>query len=150
LRAGGRAREALCATARAAAACSDVRELNTALDQHTVRLGDAANARVCGQLAEATDDSLKGVLGALVGGADPATRLRTLAATLKKANLAARDLVEAAILLAPERPMTYVTRALVRIELGDPEGAAADAGVVARESADTAEFLRHYLRLLFP
>jgi antitoxin component YwqK of YwqJK toxin-antitoxin module len=150
LRGEGRVREAICAAARAAAGSGDARELTAFLDETTIALGETASARACGELADATGESLAGTLGALVGGAEPATVLRTLASSLKNANLAARDLVEAAILLAPERAMTYLTRALIRIELGDPEGALADGDIVARESADTAEFLRNYVRLLFP
>jgi len=46
--------------------------------------------------------------------------------------------------------MAYMTRSLVRIELGDSEGARADAERVAQESEDAAHFLRTYLRLMFP
>lgn len=147
LRAG---RHAICAAARAAAAEGKPDRLRTFLADAVVPLGEEANARVLAELNEASGDSLRASLGALVGGADPAASLRSLASALRAAPRASADLAEAAILLAPERPMAYLTRGLIRIELGDPEAAVADAARVAVESPATAQFLRDYARVIFP
>jgi hypothetical protein len=63
---------------------------------------------------------------------------------------AAIDLVEAALLLAPERPSGYLTRALARVELGEDAGALADAREIEPVSAESAAFVRLYVRTLFP
>lgn len=150
LRAQGRTREALCAAARATAQSGQARELLAFLEETTVALVPQASAEVHQRISDSLEGGLDGVLGALVGGAEPAAALRTLASTVPGANQAALDFVQASLVLAPDRPMTYVTRALIRTELGDPAGAREDAGQVAAESPETAEFLRTYLRLLFP
>ncbi len=150
LRAEGRTREALCAAARAAGRSGDTATLREFAAMCTIELAPEAGARLLASLGESTDETPAAALDALVGGAELAAVLRMLASLIKGAVRPARDLVEAAIALAPERSMTYLTRALVRIEFGDPEGARADAERVAGESEDTAQFLRDYVRLLFP
>ncbi len=150
LRGQGRAREAACAAARASAAGGDAAFLRAFLAETTLPASAETSARLCAEIDEATGDGLSAVLGALLGGADPAAVLRVLAARIKGGSRAALDFVTASILLAPERPMTHVTRALVRIERGDPDGARADADVVAKESRETAQFLGSYVKLLFP
>jgi antitoxin component YwqK of YwqJK toxin-antitoxin module len=149
LRPQGRVRESLCAAARAAACSGRTAELLGLLAEVTVPLSAEANDRALAALAEG-EVTVARALDALVGGGDPASVLRTLASVQKGVPRASRDLVEAAILLAPERRMAYMTRALIRIELGDLEGARADTGRVAPESSEAAEFLRNYLRVLFP
>jgi hypothetical protein len=149
LRREGRVREALCAAARAAARGGDPAELSAVLQQLTVPLHAAASDVALAGLSEG-DVTMARALDALVGGADPAAVLRTLASIVKGSSRAARDLVEAAILLAPDRRMPFMTRALIRLELGEVAGALEDAARVAPESADAAEFLRSYARVLFP
>ena len=68
---------------------------------------------------------------------------------LPGSHAAASDLVEASLLLAPERRMTHLTRALLRFQRGDREGALADADVIAGESAEAAESLRSYAAVVF-
>jgi antitoxin component YwqK of YwqJK toxin-antitoxin module len=149
LRTEGRLREALCAAARSAARGGSVEALRALLAETTVALRAEASTQA---LAGLVDDkgTVPRALDALVGGADPAAVLRTLASVLKRAPRASADLVDAAILLAPERRMAHMTRALIRVELGDPEGARADADQVEPEAAEAASFLRTYSRLLFP
>src|SRR6185436_5042257 len=74
---------------------------------------------------------------------------RALASVLPGRHEAASDLVEASLLLAPERRMTHLTRALLRFQRGDREGALADAEVIAGESAEAAESLRSYAAAVF-
>jgi hypothetical protein len=61
----------------------------------------------------------------------------------------ASELIEASLLLAPDRRMTHLTRALLRFQRGDREGALADADVVAEESGEAAESLRSYAAIVF-
>jgi antitoxin component YwqK of YwqJK toxin-antitoxin module len=149
LRTEGHLREALCAAARSAAQSGSPDALRGLLAETTVALHEEASVRALSGLAEERG-TVPRALSALVGGADPAAVLRTLASVLKRAPRASADLVEAAILLAPERRMAFMTRALLRIELGDPDGARADADRVEPEASEAASFLRTYSRLLFP
>ncbi|HXU82473.1 MAG TPA: hypothetical protein VN914_13820, partial [Polyangia bacterium] len=126
LRTEGHLREALCAAARSAARSGSPDELRALLAETTVSLTEAASSQALAGLAD-EKGTVARALSALVTGADPAAVLRTLASALKGAARASADLIDAAILLAPQRRMAYMTRALVRIELGDPEGARADA-----------------------
>lgn len=45
--------------------------------------------------------------------------------------------------------MTHLTRALIRFQIGDEAGALADAAIVERESAESADSLRAYVRATF-
>jgi hypothetical protein len=145
----GRVREAVCAAARGAARSGDKDLLLRFLAEVTVPVSEATNQAVLAALAQG-EVTVARALDALMAGADPASVLRTLSSILKGHSQAALDFIDASILLAPERRMSYMTRALVRVELGDTRGAAADAEVVAGDSADAAEFLRSYVRVLFP
>jgi hypothetical protein len=149
LRTEGHLREALCAAARSAARSGSPEALRALLAEVTLPMHAEASAQAVAGLAD-DKGTVPRALSALVSGADPAAVLRTLASVLKGAARASADLVEAAILLAPERRMAYMTRALLRLELGDPEGARADADRVEPEAAEAASFLRTYGRLLFP
>jgi antitoxin component YwqK of YwqJK toxin-antitoxin module len=146
----GRAREAICAAARAAARRGEPDDLVAFLARHTVALSSAPAATSARDAIEGSETGAATLLSALVGGGEPAALLRALAGVLKGAPRAAHAFADAAILLEPNRAMAYLTRALVRLELGDPRGALADAARVAVESAQTAEFVRDYTRLLFP
>ena len=53
---------------------------------------------------------------------------------LPGASAAAADFVAASLLLAPDRRATHLTRALVRLQHGDEQGARADLAIVADES----------------
>jgi hypothetical protein len=149
LRAAGRVREAVCAVARAAGRSGSTEALVALLAEVTVPVTPETGARLVAGLAEG-QVTVARVLDALLGGADPASVLRTLASIVKGASRASHDFIQAAILLAPERPMAYMTRALILLELGDDAGARADAERVEPESSEAASFLRAYVRVLFP
>jgi antitoxin component YwqK of YwqJK toxin-antitoxin module len=146
-----RVREAVVAWARAAAVARSSAPLAD-------RLGDRVPpllAERAEELAqEVTNDraasDLATLLDGLLRGADAASILRVIAARLSGRPRTSRDLVEAALLLAPERVDAFATRALVRLDLGDREGALADADRVGALSSGTAEFLREYARVSFP
>lgn len=145
----GRAREAVVAAARAAAAAGDAASLRRFLEETAPALTAEARVAVDQILQEGKDESLAVVLTGLVTGGDPALHLRHLASLQKQAPRVALDLVDAAILLAPDWPMPYVTRALVRVELGDREGALADAARLPAQAEESIAFLRDYTRVIF-
>src|SRR4029079_5015690 len=89
-------------------------------------------------LSQSADASLASILDALISGADAAADMRGAPSVLPATGPAAIELVEASLLLAPERRMTHLTRALLRFQRGDRAGALADADVVADEAADAA------------
>jgi hypothetical protein len=146
----GRAREALLAEARALGRGGDAGDLRATLARCAPLVTPIESDRLVNEVATATDEPISRALSALVLGGDAALLLRSIAAALRHSVRAARDLIEAAIRLAPDRPMSHLTRALVRLELGDPAGALADGERVAAESPESAEFVRAYVRLLFP
>ena len=141
LRAEGRVREALCAAARAAVREGDRAALERALAADVVALGPALAAQRGEALEQSVAVKVWSILDALVCGADAASAFRALAAVLPGASGAAADFVEASLLLAPERQATHLTRALVRLQRGDEEGARADLVIVAAESPDAAASL---------
>ncbi|HVV49263.1 MAG TPA: hypothetical protein VHO06_06380, partial [Polyangia bacterium] len=85
------------------------------------------------------------ILDGLVSGADAASAFRALAAVLPGAHPAAADFVAASLLLAPERRMTHLTRALIRFQHGDEPGARADVETVAAEAPEVAASLTAHL-----
>jgi hypothetical protein len=149
LAAEGRVREALVAAARGAVAARDRALFERVRDEHVVPLTAAHAAQWGEALSQAPDATVTAVLDALVCGADGAACLRALAAVLPGFQPAAADLVEASLLLAPERRMTHLTRALLRFQRGALAGALADADVVGAESAEAAESLRSYAAIVF-
>jgi hypothetical protein len=100
-------------------------------------------------LTASTDASVVTILDGLVGGTDPAAAFRALASVLPGSGDAALELVQASLLLAPERRGTHLTRALVRVEHGDEAGARADAAILEEGAPDAAESLGRYLGLIF-
>ncbi len=150
LRQDHRVRESLCALGRATAENGNTAPLLAALADVVVPLGAVEAARRVDAFADRKGDNLQAALNELVSGVDPAAAFRSLASLVVGAPRAARDFVEVAILLAPDRPLTYVTRGLIRVELGDERGALVDAAYLDTESQESAAFIRDYVRLLFP
>jgi antitoxin component YwqK of YwqJK toxin-antitoxin module len=144
-----RVREALAATARAAVAARDRDALARAVAEHVVPLAAERAAQWGEALTQSTSATPSQMLDALICGADPASVFRGLASVAPGTSAAAADFVEASLLLAPERHMTHLTRALLRFQRGDQAGAMADAAVVERESAEAAESLRTYAETMF-
>lgn len=138
----GEAGLALCAAARAAAESGSAAEL-TAL---------AARRKGKGKLPD--DAGPQEIVAALAEGADAAVALRALAVALESTSPArsrpARDLIEAAILLAPKRREYLFNRGLIRMSIGDHAGALADVEALAGHSKEESAFLSLYLRVLFP
>lgn len=145
----GRVREALCAAARAAVADRDAGALRRFLDERLFPPPEEVRAEWGEALARTGDADLPSILDGLVRGTDPAAVFRALAAVLPATSAAAAELVEASLLLAPERRMTHLTRALIGAQRGDEAGARADAAVVAAESQEGGDLLLTYLRVTF-
>jgi antitoxin component YwqK of YwqJK toxin-antitoxin module len=141
LRVEGRLREALCAAARAAVRQGDRVALDRALAADVVALAPALARQRGEALEQSLDLEAWSILDALVGGADAASAFRALAAVLPGASAAAADFVAASLLLAPDRRATHLTRALVRLQHGDEQGARADLAIVADESPAAAALL---------
>ena len=144
-----RVREALAADARAAVAARDRELLVRAVAEHVVPLTPDREAQWGESVAQSSDATPSAILDALMGGADAASVFRGLASVLPGPSAAAADFVEASLLLAPDRRMTYLTRALLRFQRGDEAAARADADIVAQESTEAAESLRSYADTMF-
>jgi antitoxin component YwqK of YwqJK toxin-antitoxin module len=149
-RAQGRIREGLCLAARAAARDGDRARLQRFLDDCTLTLTSEHRAEQGQALTADSNASFLGTLDRLLLGAEPAAAYRTLAAVLPGAPRAAQELVNAALLLAPEQRLAHLTRGLVRLELGDVRGVLADAEQIDEVSPAGAEFLRDAVRVYFP
>lgn len=144
-----RVREALVTAARAAARDRDRGALLAFIEAYVVAR-PPENAIERGEaLVRSTDADAPTILDGLVQGADAASAFRALAAVLPGSGPAAHQLIEAALLLAPERPMAHFTRALIRIQRGDEPGALADAAAVEAVSPESAASLRLYARVVF-
>ena len=150
LLAEGRPAEALCATARAAGRKGEVDDLVAMLARHTVPLIPAEAGATAERAIAVEVEPVPALLSALIAGGEPASLFRALATAQRESPHAGRDFADAAILLAPDQPMTYLTRALLRLELGDDRGALADADRLAQSSPDSRRFVREYARLLLP
>ncbi|XXX74384.1 hypothetical protein WMF30_42735 [Sorangium sp. So ce134] len=146
---GGRAREACCAAARAAVRGGERERLVELLDAATLRQKPEVAERRGRALLEATDATAPGALDELLLGAEPSAAYRRLAAVWPGSRRVALSLVDAALLLEPERRSTCITRALLRLELGDTRGALEDAARIEPESPAVAEHLRTVARVLF-
>ncbi|WP_437961266.1 hypothetical protein WME76_17605 [Sorangium sp. So ce119] len=147
---GGRAREACCAAARAAVRGGERDRLVEFLDAATLRPRPEVAERRGRALLEASGATTLGVLDELLLGAEPSAAYRTLAAVAPCSRRVALSLVEASLLLEPERRSTCVTRALLRLDLGDTRGVLEDADRIEPGAPAVAEHLRTFVRLLSP
>ncbi len=147
LRREGRVREGLCAAARAAARDGDRAALERALAAEIAALAPPLALERGETLVKSVEVDVPAILDGLVCGADPAWAFRALAGVLPGAHPAAADFVTASLLLAPERRLTHLTRALVRFQHGDEPGARADLEIVAVEAPQAAASLVGYMNL---
>jgi MORN repeat protein len=150
LEAGGRPAEAILASARAAAARGDVHPLRAALERLALPRTAASARGLADALVAQASRRLDLVANGLAYGADAATLLRSLASSLTGRDRVALDLVNAAVLLAPDRSDCRITRALVNIHLGRPDAARSDVASLPPELASQREFLELQARILFP
>lgn len=142
--------QALAASARAAARRGDAGDLIADLARHTRPLTPAEATAAAERAVNVEADPIPTLLSAMVAGGEAATIFRALATAQRDCPHAGRDFADAAILLAPDRPMSYLTRSLLRLELGDDRGALADADRAGAASPESRQFVRDYARLLLP
>src|SRR5205823_5593548 len=101
-------------------------------------------------VADKAGDAIAPLVDALVRGGDAAALLRTISTVVKGANRVALDLVDAALLLAPELHACLVTRSLIHVHLGAPQRALADARRLPDGWQEQRQLLLDYTRVLFP
>jgi hypothetical protein len=142
--------EAIVACARAAALDGDLANLRQLLAGVTLPRTPAVADELAAGTVERGGDKLAPLFAALLLGGDPATLLRALASALKSGYPVALQLVDAALLLAPDHPGCLVTRALVNVHLGAPEAAERDARRLPDAWAEQREHLLVYRRIIFP
>jgi hypothetical protein len=144
-----RPREALAVAARSLARDRDVERFLGLFAREAALLRAEVAAERARRLSEAKERTASRVLDELLGGAEPALVLRTLASTLLPACPASLDYAEASLLLAPDDGVTRVTRGLLRLEHGDRAGALEDAEAIRAHSGAAADLLGEYARVLF-
>jgi hypothetical protein len=149
LEAEGRPAEALLATARAAATAADAAPLRAACARLALPRRPESARGIGDELVKRADGRLDLLANGLPVGIDAASLLRALASSLTGRDRVALELVEAALLLAPERGEFHVTRALLYVYLGRPEDARAEATALPPELAEARDFIEAYARVLF-
>jgi hypothetical protein len=138
---------ALCALAREAARSGSAERLQAALSERTCALSLQHSTR----LLKLQRGAWLSLVHALAQGAEPSDALRALAAGIPFAKRAARDFIEAALLLTPEglRADLSLARALNRLEFGDLEGAVSEADRLAEQDEVASRFVRDLSGVLF-
>jgi hypothetical protein len=149
LEAERRPAEALLALARAAAASRDGTPLRDGLARLALPRAPESALAMAADLVKRADGRLDLVANALPAGADAPSLLRALASSIVGREAVGMDLVDAALLLAPERSDCRVTRALLALHLGRPEVARAEAAALPPDQAETRSFLEAYARVIF-
>ena len=144
--------EGVCAMARAVATEQKVDALESLLERSTISLTEEASEKLTAKVLDESSDSISVLGNVILRGADAAAMLRAIAIVLDQKFLsrAALDLINAALLVAPERLEYYFTRALVNISLGNDMAAQEDARRLEQKEAENAAFLDSYIRILFP
>jgi len=141
--------EAILAMARSAAVAGGAEPLRALLSRVTWPRSTSAAQELAASASDQATASLASLVDALVLGGDAPSLLRVIA-SVAKGHRAALDLVDAALLLAPDRPACLVTRALIHIHLGAPELAAGDARRLPDDWAEQRQLLLDFARVLFP
>lgn len=146
----GRVREALFFAAIAAARTERAEFLGELLKKAVVPLAPDVAAGRAAALDREDAPSIRAAFDALLDGGEPAQVLRLLATLLPAAHSAGRDLVDAALVLSPKNPRALMSRALIRVEHGDREGALGDLDELDAELAPAADLVRELARVVFP
>ncbi|MBC8131591.1 MAG: hypothetical protein H7X95_01315, partial [Deltaproteobacteria bacterium] len=142
--------EGLVAAARAASEAKDAGIAVQAIRAWTLPLGpDAALAEAREGIERAGDNPVL-LIDALKRGGHASLVLWALAKALPNSDRAALDLVNTALLLAPDATEPLTTRTLLQAALGDLASARADVATLCLVSPDQGAFLDLYLRISFP
>ncbi|WP_164019578.1 thioredoxin domain-containing protein [Pyxidicoccus trucidator] len=146
-----RYREAVLATARAAACEQRVEELSELLARLTLPCAPENAEAIAGQTLENAADSWAPMADTLMRGGDAGMLLRGYAVLLDQSDRprAALDFINAALLLQPERKAWLFTRALVLLNMGLDQHALLDAQGLATVEPATATFVGTYARSLY-
>jgi hypothetical protein len=118
LRRERRVGEAILAMARSAAAAVDAAPLRDLLSELTWPRATTAAEELAAHVIEHAGERLAPLVDALVRGGEAAALLRALATAMKGQYGVALQIVDAALLLAADRPGSYVTRSLINVHLG--------------------------------
>lgn len=145
----GRRNLALVALARAAASEALVEPLLAGLSRLAIPVAGPRAEKIFDEAARA--GTAAALLTGLRTGASASLVFERLAAMLdaRGRSRAALDLVNAAVLLEPERPQALGTRALVLFSLGASEAGLRDANALASADPEQSEALLDYGRVLF-
>ncbi len=150
LEAEGRIAEALLATARAAVSAADAEPLRAALKRLALPVFAASARLMAAELIKSADGRLELLANGLPAGVDAVSLLRALASSISGRDGVALELVDAALLLAPERDDCRVTRALLYIYLGRPADARAEAAALPPTFEEQRTFIEGYARVIYP
>jgi antitoxin component YwqK of YwqJK toxin-antitoxin module len=142
--------EAIVAMARSAAVGGDAGSLRRLVASVAWPRSAAAAQEIASASIEQAGERLAPVVNAMVRGGELAALLRALGATINGAHQAALEIVDAALLLAPDRSACHVTRALIHMHLGDPGAASADARRLPDDWQEQRGLLADYARVVFP
>src|SRR5690606_17692911 len=145
-----RMREAACGTLRLAGRTGDAARVTAFLARHCPPLRDEQATAISHAVTSASPTTLSGVVDALLAGGDVAALACALASLLPPTSTAAREVVDAALLVRPEHAPALLARALLRLNIGDRPGALADAERLESRSAVGADYVRELFRVVFP
>ncbi|HSI04144.1 MAG: toxin-antitoxin system YwqK family antitoxin [Myxococcota bacterium] len=143
--------EAIVAHARAAGRSAKVEQLTATIAKLALPATAEGAERLAGEILESASEHYPDLLAGFLRGASPASLCRALAIAADKADQAftALDLINAALLLAPEHKDFLFTRGLVLMRLGLPEQVKLDVQELATVQEGSAAFLGDYNRVLF-
>lgn len=149
---GNQVSQALWATARAAACEARIEPLVELLAEHAEPRPEEAALELAEQVATEAGHEFAAMAEAMLQGGDPAALLRACALLLdqRQRPCAALDYLNAAILLAPDRPAYLFTRGLLLASLGLDIQALKDAESLSDSDPDRARFLTQCVQVLFP
>lgn len=147
-----RHREAVLALARAVASDQQVAPLVELLARVRLPLNPDNAEALAGEVLENEAERWAPMVDTLLRGGDAALLLRGYAVLLDQSERprAALDFINAALLLAPERTDSLLTRSLILLNLGLDQHALVDAEALARVAPDSSRFIGVYARSLFP
>ncbi len=144
--------EAIVAQARAAARSAKVDGLEASIAKLALPATPEGAESLSAEILEEASEHYPDLLAGFLRGAAPAALCRALSIVADKANraFAALDLINAALLLAPEHKDYLFTRGLVLMRLGLPEQVKIDVAELETAQQGSAAFLGDYNRVLFP
>jgi hypothetical protein len=109
-----------------------------------------ASARAtAAELVKSADGRLDLLANGLAAGVDATSVLRALASSISGRDRVALELVDAALLLAPDRDECRITRALLYIYLGRPDDARDEAAALPPTFVEQRTFIEGYARVIF-